>query len=85
MRNDVRACIFNRLRAEDPGFAAHFRALVTELLSYHGWYFDGTEVSVRVADQPALFSHWLVNGRRRDGARLVVEVSEHTSIRAVMR
>ena len=159
MRNDVRARIFNRLRREDPGFAAHFTALVTELLNhslvteffddlmdryrpvlrrrrrtvlreyferrpeiiraelgtyldagqsyqvsiegpvglalivdgypeesgYRGWYFVGMHASVSVADDLAGFSHWVVNGRRRNGRRLVAEVSGTTSIRAVMR
>ena len=156
---DVRAMLFNRLRAEDPKFGRHFTALVTELLNhrlgtaffeqlveqsghllrreyaaelqeyferrpsviraeldeyldagpsyrvsiqaptsmpldvdgfaessgYQGWYFTGTPVSVDLADGSERFSHWLVNGVRRDGRPLVATVSKPTSIRAVMR
>ncbi len=51
---------------------------------YQGWYVEGTPVTVVVGDQ-ADFSHWVVNGQRQEGRRLVVEVVETTSIRAVMR
>ncbi len=32
--------------------------------SYEGWYFDGSEVVITMADERADFSHWLVNEQR---------------------
>ena len=56
-----------------------------ESSGYDGWYFAGTQITVGIAEGEPGFSHWTVNGHRRDGRRLVVDISEDTTIRAVKR
>jgi hypothetical protein len=49
---------------------------------YRGWYFDGQQVDVRLADErrgPA--THWYVNGDRVEGERLSMVVREPLVIR----
>lgn len=56
-----------------------------EASGYEGRYFSQTPITAGVAEGVSEFSHWIVNGQRRDGRQLVVDILEDTSIRAVMR
>ena len=54
--------------------------------SHEGWYFEGMPVQMQVSgEDAAAFSHWLVDGERRDDVRLVERIEHDTSIHAVMR
>ena len=53
--------------------------------SYEGWYFDGSEIVITMADERADFSYWLVDGKRRDDIRLVERIDHDTTIHAVMQ
>ena len=50
-----------------------------------GWYSEDTPVRVDVTTREKRFSHWDVNGRRRDGRPLVTSISEDTAIRVVTK
>jgi hypothetical protein len=52
---------------------------------YRGWYFRDSPMTVEVlgADRER-FSHWLVNGRRVSGPRLVQRIESRTRIVAVL-
>jgi len=58
----------------------------SETNNYKGWYFKGEPIKIRiVSPHRDLLLHWLVNGKKITGNRLVYKIDSITSIEPVMK
>ena len=57
-----------------------------ETAGYQGWYFEGKTITIEIVNSEKwAFSHWIVNGERVEGRRLIHPVTSETVIEPVFR
>lgn len=55
----------------------------SETTDYLGYYFQGQHSTLTIAPDCTNFSHWIVNGEKKHGHALVLELRENVTVRAV--